>query len=37
MRTILYDYQENTSSDIFERINTGKIKGAYLGFETRCR
>ena len=35
MRTVLYDYQKETSDDIFNRISHGEIKGAYLGFETR--
>ena len=34
MQTILYDYQETTSKDIFKRISKGEIKGAYLGFDT---
>ena len=34
MKTILYDYQEKTANDIFKRINSGEIKGAYLGFDT---
>lgn len=34
MKTKLYDYQENTSTDIFNRIYRGEIKGAYLGFDT---
>ena len=34
MKTILYDYQDKTASDIFNRIDTGEIKGAYLGFDT---
>lgn len=34
MKTNLYDYQESTASDIFNRMNKGEIKGAYLGFET---
>ena len=29
MKTILYDYQERTADDIFKRINSGEIKGAY--------
>ena len=36
MYTRLYDYQEKTANDIFNRINSGEIKGAYLGFDTRC-
>lgn len=34
MYTTLYDYQENTARDIFERICSGEIRGAYLGFDT---
>lgn len=34
MFTKLYDYQEKTSNDIFNRIKSGEIKGAYLGFDT---
>lgn len=34
MRTVLYDYQEKTAKDIFERICSCKIHGAYLGFDT---
>ena len=34
MYTKLYDYQEKTAKDIFERMNSGEIKGAYLGFDT---
>lgn len=37
MLTKLYDYQEKTAKDIFERMCDGEIKGAYLGFETRYR
>lgn len=37
MFTKLYDYQEKTANDIFDRINSGEIKGAYLGFDTRHR
>lgn len=37
MYTKLYDYQEKTAKDIFERIENGEIKGAYLGFDTRYR
>lgn len=35
MRTKLYNYQDKTAKDIFDRMNSGEIKGAYLGFETR--
>jgi hypothetical protein len=35
MQTKLYDYQEETASDIFNRICDNKIRGAYLGFDTR--
>lgn len=34
MRTVLYDYQEKTANDIFNRMETGELKGAYLGFDT---
>lgn len=34
MLTKLYDYQEKTANDIFKRMNSGEIKGAYLGFDT---
>ena len=34
MRTKLYDYQDKTAKDIFDRMNSGEIKGAYLGFDT---
>lgn len=34
MFTKLYDYQEKTAKDIFERMDSGEITGAYLGFET---
>ena len=34
MKTALYDYQEKTAEDIFKRIGTGEIHGAYLGFDT---
>lgn len=34
MKTILYDYQDRTAKDIFNRMNNGEIKGAYLGFDT---
>lgn len=34
MKTVLYDYQENTAKDIFERIDTEEVTGAYLGFDT---
>lgn len=33
MQTKLYDYQEKTATDIFERISNGEITGAYIGFE----
>lgn len=36
MHTKLYDYQDETSKDIFNRMNSGEIKGAYLGFDTGC-
>ena len=34
MKTKLYDYQEKAANDIYNRISDGKIKGAYLGFDT---
>lgn len=34
MYTKLYDYQAVTSNDIVNRIKTGEIRGAYLGFDT---
>ena len=34
MKTKLYKYQEDTAIDIFERIKSKKIQGAYLGFDT---
>ena len=34
MFTKLYDYQENTAKDIFNRIYNKEISGAYLGFDT---
>ena len=34
MYTKLYDYQEKTAKEIFERMDSGEIKGAYLGFDT---
>lgn len=34
MITKLYDYQEDTAKDIFKRMDSGEIKGAYLGFDT---
>ena len=34
MRTKLYDYQETTANNIYERMSDGEIRGAYLGFET---
>ena len=37
MYTKLYDYQEKTANDIFERMYNGEIKGAYLGFDTGTR
>lgn len=36
MKTVLYDYQEKTAQNIFDRISGGEINGAYLGFETGC-
>ena len=34
MLTKLYDYQENTACNIFHRMYTKEIRGAYLGFDT---
>jgi SNF2 family DNA or RNA helicase len=34
MKTNLYDYQEKTAEDIFQRISNKEIIGAYLGFDT---
>ena len=34
MKTKLYDYQEKTAKDIFDRIYAREIRGAYLGFDT---
>lgn len=34
MKTVLYDYQAKTATDIFNRMEAGEIKGAYLGFDT---
>ena len=34
MLTKLYDYQETTATDIYNRIVDEEIEGAYLGFET---
>ena len=34
MKTVLYEYQEKTANDIFKRIASEEIKGAYLGFDT---
>lgn len=34
MHTKLYDYQEETAKDIFDRMNSKEIRGAYLGFDT---
>ena len=36
MKTKLYDYQEETASDIYKRMLDKEITGAYIGFETRC-
>lgn len=35
MYTKLYDYQEKTSNDIYKRIVSKEITGAYIGYETR--
>ena len=37
MRTVLYEYQETTASDIFNRMDSKEIRGAYLGFDTGTR
>ena len=34
MKTLLYKYQDDTATDIFNRMLSGSIKGAYLGFDT---
>jgi SNF2 family DNA or RNA helicase len=34
MKTNLYKYQDDTAKDIYNRIISNEIKGAYLGFET---
>lgn len=34
MKTVLYKYQDDTATDIFNRMYSGRIKGAYLGFDT---
>lgn len=34
MKTLLYDYQADTAQDIFNRIKSKEITGAYLGFDT---
>lgn len=34
MRTVLYDYQRETSEDIYNRMSKNEIRGAYLGFDT---
>ena len=34
MKTKLYEYQEQTANDIYNRISEGEIRGAYLGFDT---
>lgn len=34
MQTKLYDYQEKTANSIYNRMRSGEIKGAYLGFDT---
>ena len=36
MKTKLYDYQEETASDIYKRMLDKEITGAYIGFETGC-
>ena len=37
MKTVLYDYQEKTANDIYERIRTREIRGAYIAYETGVR
>ena len=37
MLTKLYDYQEITANNIFNRMKRDEIRGAYLGFETGTR
>lgn len=37
MRTKLYDYQENTAKDIYNRMSEGELTGAYIGYETGVR
>lgn len=34
MKTVLYDYQDKTAEDIYNRMYNKEIKGAYLGFDT---
>lgn len=34
MRTKLYDYQDKTAKDIFDRMSNTDQRGAYLGFDT---
>ena len=34
MKTKLYDYQKETSENIYNRMSDGEIRGAYLGFDT---
>ena len=34
MRTVLYEYQEDTADDIHYRMTHGIMRGAYLGFDT---
>lgn len=35
MHTKLYDYQAETANDIFNRMTSTEIRGAYIGYETR--
>lgn len=37
MRTKLYDYQDKTAEDIYNRMCNKELKGAYLGFQTGVR
>ena len=36
MRTTLYDYQEVTANDIYDRMESNEIHGAYIAYETGC-
>lgn len=35
MKTTLYDYQEKTANDIYNRMAKGEIRGAYIAYQTR--